>query len=81
MGQLFWSLAAAISGYVFFKSRYVPRALATFVVVAAVWCAFCMVAYLIFPGFADVVNVWWFDSPMVIFEATLSGWLLFRRLP
>jgi hypothetical protein len=37
--------------------------------------------YYIFPGVAEVVNLWWFDSPMVVFELLLSGWLLFRRLP
>ena len=81
VGQLFLSVAAAIVGYVLFKSRYVPRALAVFGVVASVWCAFCMLAYFVFPGFADTVNVWWFDSPMFIYEATLSAWLLFTRLP
>ena len=33
-----------------------------------------------FPGFADVVSLWWFDSPMVLFELALSGWLLFKGL-
>jgi hypothetical protein len=36
--------------------------------------------YYIFPGFADVVNLWWFDSPMVVFELALSGWLVFKGL-
>lgn len=81
VGLLFWAMAAAVGAYVWFKSRYVPRALAAFGVLASAWCAACTVVYYIFPGFADVVNLWWFDSPMVLFELTLSGWLLFRRLP
>jgi hypothetical protein len=27
-----------------------------------------------------VVNLWWFDSPMGIFEMALSFWLLFKGL-
>jgi hypothetical protein len=80
VGLLFWSLAAAVGGWLFFKSRYVPRALAAFGVIASVWCAACTFVYYVFPGFADVVNLWWFDSPMVIFELVLSGWLLFIGL-
>jgi hypothetical protein len=33
-----------------------------------------------FPDFARVVNLWWFDSPMGIFEMALSFWLLFKGL-
>jgi uncharacterized protein DUF4386 len=80
VGLLFWTLAAAVGGWLFFKSRYVPRALAAYGVIASAWCAACTFVYYIFPGFADVVNLWWFDSPMVIFELALSGWLLFIGL-
>jgi len=27
------------------------------------------------------VNLWWFDTPMGIFEMALSFWLLFKGLP
>jgi hypothetical protein len=80
VGLLFWSLAATVGGWIFFKSRYVPRALAAYGVIASAWCAACAIAYYVFPGFADVVNLWWFDSPMVIFQLALSGWLLFAGL-
>jgi hypothetical protein len=26
------------------------------------------------------VNLWWFDSPMAVFELVLSFWLLFKGL-
>jgi hypothetical protein len=76
VGLLFWSVAAGVGGWLWFKSRYVPRALAAFGVIASAWCAACTLAYYVFPGFANVVNLWWFDSPMVLFELALSGWLL-----
>jgi hypothetical protein len=32
------------------------------------------------PNFANVVNLWWFDTQMGIFDLTTSLWLLFRGL-
>ena len=54
--------------------------LAAFGVISSVWCVGCTFVFYIFPGFAKVVNLWWFDSPMVIFELALSFWLLFKGL-
>jgi hypothetical protein len=80
VGLLFWALAATLGSYLFFKSHYIPRALATFGMVASGWCAVCTLAFIIFPGFGNVVNLWWFDSPMALFEITVSFWLLFKGL-
>jgi hypothetical protein len=80
VGLPFWTLAAGVGGWLLFKSAYVPRAFAAVGVIASAWCAACTFAYYVFPGFADVVNLWWFDTPMVLFELALSGWLLFRGL-
>ena len=80
VGLLFWSLAAAVGGWLWFKSNYVPRALAAFGMIASAWCVACTFVYYIFPGFAKVVNLGWFDSPLVVFELALSGWLLFKGL-
>jgi hypothetical protein len=54
--------------------------LALFGLVTSVWCLFCTVAYVVKPAFANVVNVWFFDTPMALFYIVLSGWLLFRGL-
>jgi hypothetical protein len=80
VGLLFWALAATLCSYLFFKSSYIPRALATFGIIASGWCAACTLAYILSPNFARVVNLWWFDSPMTLFEITVSFWLLFKGL-
>jgi len=80
VGLVFWSLGAGVGGYLLYKSNYIPRPLAAFGVVASAWCAVCTFVYYIFPAFADIVNLWWFDSPMVLFELALSGWLLVKGL-
>jgi uncharacterized protein DUF4386 len=80
VGLLFWSLASTACAWLFFKSRYIPRVLAAFGVIASLWCVGCTVSFLIFPTFADRVNLWWFDSGMVIFEIVTSIWLLTKGI-
>jgi hypothetical protein len=80
VGLLFWGLGATVGSYLWFKSNYIPRALAAFGVIASAWCAACTFVYYIFPDLAKVVNLWWFDSPMAVFELALSFWLLFKGL-
>jgi len=80
IGLLFWGLGATVGSYLWFKSNYIPRALAVFGVISSAWCAACTLVFYIFPDFSKAVNLWWFDSPMVVFEMALSFWLLFKGL-
>ena len=79
-GLLFYGLTSTVCSYLWFKSNYIPRALAAFGVIASGWCAMCTFAFIISLNFARLVNLWWFDSPMGIFEIVLSFWLLFVGL-
>lgn len=80
VGLLFWALGATVGSYLWFKSKYIPRALAAFGVISSAWCAACTLVFYIFPDFPKVVNLWWFDSPMAVFELALSFWLLFKGI-
>ncbi|MGH9775922.1 MAG: DUF4386 domain-containing protein [Candidatus Acidiferrales bacterium] len=80
VGLLFGSLASTVCGYLWFKSRYIPRALAIFGVVSSVWCVACTLVFYIFPHFDTIVNLWWFDTPMGLFDIATSFWLLFKGL-
>jgi hypothetical protein len=80
VGLLFWGLGATAGSYLWFKSKYVPRALAAFGLISSAWCAACTFVFYIFPGFQKTVNLSWFDSPMALFELALSFWLLFKGL-
>jgi len=80
VGLLFWSLGATVGACLWLKSGYVPRALATFGALASAWCAACTFVLFLFPDFPKVVDLWWFDMPMVLFEIALSLLLLFRGL-
>ena len=79
-GLLFGALASTVCGYLWFKSRYIPRALAAFGVISSAFCVACTIVFYIFPTFDKIVNLWWFDMPMGIFDIALSFWLLFKGL-
>lgn len=80
VGLPFFGLAATVCAYLWLKSNYIPRGLAAFGVVSSAWCVICAFVFLIFPHFNKIVNDYWFDSPMALFEAALSLWLLFKGL-
>jgi hypothetical protein len=80
VGLPFFGLAATMCAWLWYKSGYIPRALAAFGLFASAWCVLCAFVYLIFPNFEKPVNPYWFDSPMAIFELIVSVWLLFKGL-
>jgi len=79
-GLPFFGLAATVCAYLWLKSNYIPKGLAVFGVISSAWCVICAFVFLIFPHFNRIVNDYWFDSPMAIFELVLSCWLLFKGL-
>lgn len=81
IGLLFFALASTTCAWLWLRSRFIPRWLSIFGVAASAWCVATTVAYLIAPDFRNVVNWWWFDSPMGAFEMVTSGWLLVKGLP
>jgi hypothetical protein len=80
VGLPFFGLAATICAWLWLKSNYIPKGLAIFGVITSAWCVLCAFIFLIFPHFNKIVNDWWFDFPMAIFELVLSFWLLFKGL-
>src|SRR5437868_3139444 len=80
VGLPFFGLAATVCAWLWLKSNYIPRGLAMFGVISSAWCVICAFVFLIFPHFNKVVNDYWFDSPMAIFEMVVSFWLLFKGL-
>ena len=80
LGLPFFGLAATVCSYLWLKSGYIPKPLAAFGVIASAWCVICAFVFLIFPHFNRVVNDYWFDSPMAIFELVVSLWLLFKGI-
>jgi len=80
VGLPFWGFASTVCSYLWFKSRYIPRALAVFGLISSAWCVICAFAFIVFPDFSSTVNAYWFDVPMTLFEIVLGLWLLFKGL-
>ena len=80
VGLPFFGLAATVCAYLWLRSGYIPKTLATFGLIVSAWCVFCAFVFLIFPHFNEVVNDYWFDSPLAIFELVVSFWILFKGL-
>ena len=80
VGLPFFGLAATVCAWLWFKSNYIPGGLALYGVIASAWCVVCAFVYLIFPNFNKIVNDWWFDFPMALFELVVSFWLLIKGL-
>jgi hypothetical protein len=80
IGLLFWGLASTICACLWFKSRYIPRALSAFGVLSSAFAVACTLALFIDPNFDKIVGLGWFDSPLGLFDIALSLWLLIKGL-
>jgi len=80
VGLLFYGLASTGCSYLFFKSGYIPRGLAALGVIVSAWAAVCTLAFIISPDFAKVVNLWWFDTGLGLFELATGFWLVIKGL-
>jgi hypothetical protein len=80
VGLPFFGLAATVCAYLWLRSGYIPKTLAAFGVISSGWCVISAFIFLVFPNFNKVVNDYWFDSPMAIFELVVSVWLLFKGI-
>ena len=80
VGLVFWSLSSTVFGWLWLKSSYIPAPLAFAGIASSLWCFACTFIYIVEPGFARVVNLWWFDSPFALVDITLSVWLLTKGL-
>jgi hypothetical protein len=80
VGLLFYGLASTACSYLFFKSGYIPRGLAAFGVIVSAWAVVCTIAFIISPDFAKLVNLWWFDTGLGLFELATGFWLVIKGL-
>jgi len=80
IGLVFNGLGSLLFAWVFFQSRYIPRVLALWGVLSAVYEGFCGFAYLLYPRFGVMHSPDWYELPPMTFDLLLCFWLLFRRL-
>src|SRR5262249_44426576 len=80
VAEIFLGLGSTVFAYLWFKSRYVPRALAAWGIFASLMVAVCTLAIILFPKVQDISFPWAY-LPIAIFELTMGFWLSIRGLP
>ena len=66
--------------YLWFKSRFIPSALAAWGIVASFLMGASAFSFIIFPELVKVVPVAIYGAPIFLFELTMGFWLLLRGL-
>jgi hypothetical protein len=79
IGLVFFGLGSTVFAYLWFQSRYIPRALAALGIFASLVVAIVPLAIMVFPRFAPIVTpAFW--APIFIFEITLGFLLLLKGI-
>lgn len=80
VGLVFAGLRSTAFCYLWFKSAFIPRALAGWGMFASFLIGACAFSFIIFPELAKVVPVEIYGGPIFVFELTMGFWLLFKGL-
>ncbi len=80
VGLVFAGLRSTAFCYLWLKSRFIPRALAGWGMVASLLMGACAFSFIIFPELASVVPVEIYGGPIFAFELTMGFWLLLKGL-
>lgn len=80
VGLLFWGVGSSVGCWLWLRSRYIPRGLALFGLVSSIIAAASALAFFAIPNFPRIVNAYWYDSTLGLFDVALSFWLLFKGL-
>ena len=78
VGLVFAGLRSTLFCYLWFKSNYIPRALAAWGMLASFLMGACAFSFIIFPELQKVVGVGIYGAPIFFFELTMGFWLLLR---
>jgi hypothetical protein len=76
VGLLLFGLGSPVFCYLWLKSRYIPKWLAVWGLVASAWIGICAFAFVVFPELQNVITIGYFGGPIFLFELTIGLWLL-----
>jgi len=81
VGLVLAGLRSTAFCYLWFKSRFIPTALAAWGMVASFLMGASAFLFIVFPELAKLVSVAFYGAPIFFFELTMGFWLLLRGLP
>ena len=79
VGFVFLGIGSMVFGYLWFKSNYVPKALAVLGVFGSLLLAAGSFAIIIFPELAKILSLAYM-MPLGLFEVAMGFWLLIRGI-
>ena len=77
IGLIFFSPHVFLIGYLFFKSRYIPRILGVLLIIASFSYLLGSLGIILFPNYATIISPG-FLLPAAVAEWSLCLWLLFK---
>lgn len=80
VGLVLAGLRSTAFCYIWFSSRFIPRALAAWGMLASFLMGASAFSFIMFPELAKVVPVEIYGAPIFFFELTMGLWLLLRGL-
>src|SRR5204862_4800545 len=78
VGLLLAGLRSTAFCYLWFKSRFIPRALAAWGMVASFLMGACAFSFIILPELEKIIPVEIYGAPIFFFELTMGFWLLLK---
>jgi hypothetical protein len=81
VGLVLAGLRSTVFCYLWFKSRFIPRVLAAWGMLASFLMGASAFSFIIFPELAKAIPVEVYGAPIFFFELTMGFWLLLRGLP
>lgn len=75
-----FGVGSSVFCYLWFRSGYIPRALAGWGVFASLLVGACTFAFIIFPELAKTISVAYYAGPIFLFELAMGLWLPIRGL-
>ena len=80
VGLVFAGLRSTAFCYLWFKSGFIPRALAAWGILASMLMGLCAYAFIIAPELAKIISVGVYGGPIFLFELTMGIWLLWKGI-
>jgi hypothetical protein len=80
VGLMFAGIGSTIFCCLWFKSRYIPRALAAWGIFASFVLGACCFSFIIFPDLEKTLTIAVYGGPIFLFELSAGFWLVFKEL-
>ncbi|HEY2953952.1 MAG TPA: DUF4386 domain-containing protein [Candidatus Eisenbacteria bacterium] len=80
VGLFFAGLGSTVFCCLWFKSGFIPKALAAWGVIASALLGACAFTFIVFPEAAKVITVVYYGAPIFTFELTTGLWLTLRGI-